>query len=153
MSVRHKRLPISALERIDDLCAAFEEKWQSNEPLTIESVLAGDFTDVERDVLLVELVVLEIGYRRRIDDTPTKQEYLDRFPDHAKAINDALDDDRKRTGAFVPPTVGHLSELFPALEIIALLGAGGMGLSTRRGRRGWIVSSPSRSFRKNSRAM
>ncbi len=126
MNVRHQKLPIAVLERIDDLCAAFEQKWQSNEPPTVESVLAGDFTNVERDVLLAELVVLEVDYRRRRGDTPTKQEYLDRFPDHAKAINDALNDD-KRTGAFVPPTVGHLSELFPALEIIELLGAGGMG--------------------------
>ncbi len=127
MSVRHKKLPIAALERIDDLCAAFEQKWQSDEPPDIESVLAGDFTEAERDVLLAELVVLEIDYRRRRGETPSKQQYLDRFPDHAKAINEALKDDGKRTGAFVPPTVGRLSELFPSLEIIELLGAGGMG--------------------------
>ena len=127
MSVRQKKLPIAALERIDDRCAEFERQWQSNEPPTIESVLSGDVTDVEREVLLAELVVLEIDYRRRRGDTPTKQEYLDRFPDHAKAIKDALNDDDKRAGAFVPPTVGRLSELFPALEIIELLGAGGMG--------------------------
>lgn len=127
MSVRHKKLPIAALERIDDLCGTFEQKWQSNEPRTIESMLVGDFTDVERDVLLAELVVLEVDYRRRHGDSPTKQDYLDRFPNHAQAINDALNDDDKQVGPFVPPTVGHLSELFPTLEIIELLGAGGMG--------------------------
>ncbi len=127
MSVRQKKLPIAALERIDDLCAEFERQWQSNEPPTIESMMAGDVTDVEREVLLAELFVLEVDYRRRRGDTPTKQEYLDRFPDHAKAINDALNDDDKRSAAFVPPTVGRLSELFPALEIIELIGAGGMG--------------------------
>jgi serine/threonine-protein kinase len=127
MSVRHRKLPVAALERIDDLCAAFEQKRQSNEPAEIESMLAGDLTDVERDVLLAELVVLDIDYRRRRGETPTKQQYLDRFPDHAAAINEALKDDGKRTGAFVPPTVGRLSELFPSLEVIELLGAGGMG--------------------------
>lgn len=127
MSVRHKKLPIASLERIDDLCAEFEQKWQSDEPPAIESLLAGEFTDVEREVFLAELVVLEIDYRRRRRDTPSKQEYLDRFPDHAEVINEALQDDDKRSGAFVPPTVGHLSELFPTLEIIELLGAGGMG--------------------------
>ncbi|MEW4488629.1 serine/threonine-protein kinase [Thalassoglobus sp. JC818] len=127
MSVRHQKLPIAALERIDDLCAAFENKWQSNEPPTIESVLVEDMADVERDVLLAELVVLEVDYRQRRGDTPTKQEYLDRFPDHSEAINDALNDDEKRAGAFVPPTVEHLAQLFPSLEIIDLLGAGGMG--------------------------
>lgn len=126
MSVRHQKLPIAALERIDDLCAAFEKQWQSNQPPTIESILAGDVTDVEREVLLAELVVLDVDYRKRRGETPTKQEYLDRFPDYARAIDDALNDD-KRTSAFVPPSVEHLTELFPSLEIIELLGAGGMG--------------------------
>lgn len=127
MNVRQKRLPIAALERIDDRCAEFERQWQSNEPPTIESVLSEDIPDVEREVLLAELVVLEIDYRRRRGDAPKQQEYLGRFPDHSQAINDALNDDDKRTGAFVPPTVGRLSEVFPALEIIELLGVGGMG--------------------------
>ncbi len=127
MNVRQKKLPIAALERIDDRCAEFERQWQSNEPPTIESMLSEDIPDVEREVLLAELVVLEIDYRRRRGDAPTEQEYLGRFPDHSPAINDALNDDDKRTGAFVPPTIGHLSEVFPSLEVIELLGAGGMG--------------------------
>ncbi len=127
MSVRHKRLPIEALERIDDRCAEFERGWQSDEPPAIELALTGDFSDIERQVLLAELVVLDIDYRRRRGDDPAKQEYLDRFPEHARAIEDALDDSDKRAASFVPPTVGRLSELFPALEIIELLGAGGMG--------------------------
>ena len=130
MSLRQKKLPIAALERIDDRCAEFEHRWQANEPRTIESVLSEETaaaTEAEREVLLAELVVLEIDYRRRRGDKPTKQEYLDRFPDHEQAIQDALHDDDKPSGAFAPPTVGRLSELFPALEIIELLGAGGMG--------------------------
>ena len=127
MSIRQKKIPIAALERIDDLCAEFERQWQSNEPPTIESVLVGDVPEGEKDVLLAELVVLEIDYRRRRGDTPTKQEYLDRFPDNAEVINNALTDGDVRAGAFVPPTVQRLSELFPALEITELLGAGGMG--------------------------
>ena len=129
MSIRQKGLPISTLERIDDVCAAFERQWQANQPPMIESMLtgSGDLTGVERDVLLAELVVLEIDYRRRRGDMPSKQEYLDRFPNNATAINDALTENERRTGAFVPPSVDRLSELFPALEIIELLGAGGMG--------------------------
>lgn len=127
MSVRQKKLPIAALERIDDLCAAFEKQWQSDQPPTIESVLAGDIQGDERDVLLAELVVLEVDYRRRRGEAPPTQEYLDRFPDHAETIADALREQEQRAGAFVPPTVGALSELFPGLEIIELLGAGGMG--------------------------
>ncbi len=124
MSMRQKKLPIEALERIDNLCAEFERKWQTNEPPSIESVLAGE---VERDVLLAELIVLDVDYRRRRGETPTEQEYLDRFPEDAKAINDALKEGGKQTGAFEPPTVERLAELFPALQIIELIGAGGMG--------------------------
>ncbi len=127
MSIRRKKLPIAALERIDDLCADFERKWQSNEPPTIESVLAGDISPIERDVLLAELIVLDIDYRRRRGETPSRQDYLDRFPEGSEAINDALDEGDKRTGVFEPPTVGRLAELFPTLEIIELIGAGGMG--------------------------
>ncbi len=127
MSVRHKKLSIAALERIDDLCAGFEQRWQTNDPPTIESVLAADHPDGEREVLLAELVVLEIDYRRRRGDTPAKQEYLDRFPEYAAAISDALAEDDQQARSFTPPDIAKLSELFPTLEIIELLGAGGMG--------------------------
>lgn len=127
MSVRQKKLPIAALERIDDLCAEFERKWQVNEPPTIESVLSDDFTPIEREVLLAELIALEVDYRRRLGQTPTQQEYLDRFPESSQAIHDALNESDKRTGGFQPPTVARLAELFPALQIMELIGAGGMG--------------------------
>ncbi len=127
MNIRQKKIPIAALERIDDLCADFERKWQSDEPPAIESVLSGDVSPSERDVLLAELIVLDIDYRRRRGETPSKQEYLDRFPEGSKAIHDALNEGDKRTGMFEPPTVGRLAELFPSLEIIELIGAGGMG--------------------------
>ncbi len=127
MSIRQKKLPIAALERIDDICAEFERKWQSNDPPTIESVLTVDAPPLERDVLLTELVVLDIDYRRRRGESPTKQEYLDRFPDCSEAIDDALADAPGRASGFEPPTVDRLAELFPSLEIIDLIGAGGMG--------------------------
>ncbi len=127
MSIRQKKLPIAALERIDDLCADFERKWQSGETATIESVLAGDFAPIERDVLLAELIALDIDYRRRQGTAPTRQEYLDRFPENPEAVNDAFNDGNLRRGVFEPPTIGRLAELFPSLEIIELIGAGGMG--------------------------
>lgn len=132
MSIRQKKLPIEALERIDDRCAEFERGWQSNDPPSIKSILAGEIADNERNVLFAELVVLEVDYRRRGGDEPAKQEYLDRFPDHLAVINDIFDDGvlndgKKRAGAFVPPSLESLSERFPSLEILELLGAGGMG--------------------------
>jgi len=127
MSIRQKKRPIAALERIDQLCADFERKWQANEPPAIESVLSEDVPELERDVLLAELIVLDVDYRRRRGESPAKQEYLDRFPDDSQAIDNALNDGVKSTRAFEPPTVENLSKVFPALQIEKLIGAGGMG--------------------------
>ncbi|MDA8746301.1 serine/threonine protein kinase [Rubripirellula amarantea] len=127
MSIRQKKLPIAALERIDDLCADFERHWQSNDPPSVEAFLPEGMPSEERDVLLAELIVLDVDYRRRRGEVPAKQDYLDRFPDYAVAIDEALAENDKRAGAFVPPSVGRMAELFPSLEIIELIGAGGMG--------------------------
>lgn len=127
MSIRQKKLPIAALESIDDRCAEFERQWQADQPATIESILAADVPEEQRDVLLAELIVLEIDYRRRRGEVPTGQEYLQRFPADAEAVNDAFNESGKRTGAFQPPTISRLAELFPGLEILELIGAGGMG--------------------------
>ncbi|MCC9602340.1 serine/threonine protein kinase [Stieleria sp. JC731] len=127
MNLRQKKLPIAALERIDDRCAEFERLWQADQPPTIESILSDDVSESEHDVLLAELVVLEIDYRRRRGDRPTKQEYLERFPEQADALGDALEEDEKPARPFAPPTIARMADLFPNLEIIDLLGAGGMG--------------------------
>ncbi|MGB7328324.1 MAG: serine/threonine-protein kinase [Rubripirellula sp.] len=131
MNMREKKLPIAALERIDDLCADFEQKWQSGQPPSIESVIESlDNTEEspsQRDALLGELIVLEVDYRRRIGQTPTAGEYTDRFPTDAKVIHDAINQGGKPTGTFSPMSVEHLAGLFPALQIIELIGAGGMG--------------------------
>ncbi len=125
--MRQQKLPITALERIDDLCAQFERMWQANEPPSIESLLAGEVAPLEHEALLAELIVLEVDYRRRRGETPAEQEYIDRFPEHAGAIHGAFRVGGKPAGAFEPPSVERLAELFPALQIIELIGVGGMG--------------------------
>lgn len=127
MNIRQKKLPIAVLEHIDDLCADFERRWQANEEPTIESVLTDNLSAIERDVLLAELIVLDADYRRRRGEAPIAQQYLDRFPESSSVIRDALGEGVSATGGFQPPTVGRLAELFPALEIMELIGAGGMG--------------------------
>ena len=127
MSSQQQKLPIAALERIDDACAEFERKWRSDAPPSVEAALTVASDPLERGVLLTELVVLDIDYRRRRGESPEKQEYLDRFPDFSQAINDALGDDAAPARAFQPPTLDRLAELFPTLEIIELVGVGGMG--------------------------
>ena len=94
MNIRQKKLPIAALERIDDLCAEFERKWQSDEPATVESVLSGDVSTIERDVLLAELHrLLTVDYRRR------------RGKKHRLSRNTSID-----SGRFQMQSAKHLNE-------------------------------------------
>lgn len=127
MTIQRKKLPIAALERIDDRCAEFERHWQSQQPQTIESALSEEMSVDERELLLSELLVLEIDYRRRNGESPAVEEYLDRFPDNAKTIRDALGLEPGKGRHFEPPSIEQVAKIFPALEIISLLGAGGMG--------------------------
>ena len=153
MTIRRKRLPISALEQIDDLCAEFERRWQSNQPQTIESALPAELPEDQRQLLLSELLVLEIDYRRRKGESPEAQEYMGRFPEHAQTIRDALGLEPGRGRPFRPPSIAHVARLFPSLQIISLLGAGGMGAVTKPDRRGSIGLWHSRFFRRSSVTM
>lgn len=128
MSIRQNKLPIAALERIDDLCAEFERQWRANNPPAIESLLGSDVTPDERNVLLAELIALDIDYRRRKGEAPSERDYIDRFPDESSLIKDALRVEDHRGAAFEPPSIARLAELFPTLKMIELVGAGGMGV-------------------------
>ncbi|MEM6365306.1 MAG: serine/threonine-protein kinase, partial [Planctomycetota bacterium] len=127
MTIQQKKLPIAALERIDDRCAEFERAWQSGEPRSIEETIAAEMAEDERDLLLAELLVLEIDYRRRNGESPEVDEYVDRFPENANLIREALGVDVAKSKNFEPPSLEKIGELFPTLEIISLLGVGGMG--------------------------
>lgn len=127
MNMRQKKLPIATLEQIDDRCAEFERAWQAGEPFSIESVLDAGVPDDHRDVLFAELIVLEIDYRRRRGETPSKEEYLPRFPTHSAEVHAAFELGEQTGRAFEPPPLSRIEELFPALQVLELLGAGGMG--------------------------
>ena len=61
MTIRRKKLPIAALERIDNLCAAFERRWQSGQPETIEASIPSEISPEEKELLLSELIVSRDG--------------------------------------------------------------------------------------------
>ncbi|RMF41585.1 MAG: serine/threonine protein kinase [Planctomycetota bacterium] len=114
------------MERIDAVCTQFEASWQQGEPIAIESLLEGEFTPDERAVLLIELILLDVDYRRRAGESPAAESYIQRFPDFAESIQKALNESPSQ-GKFEAPTPEQLAPLFPALEIMELLGVGGMG--------------------------
>lgn len=127
MNVRQQKLTIAALEKIDDVCADYEKGWQRGEAQAIESLVDKHDEGLARSVLLAELIVLEVDYRRRRGEKPGIDEFLQRFPEDAEVVQEALGDRQPPRGAFQPPSIEKLSQLFPKLQIECLIGVGGMG--------------------------
>src|SRR5438093_12822537 len=74
--------PLQAV-RLDQVCDRFEAAWKSagsgGPPPRIEEFLA-DTREPERSLLLQQLLLLEIDYRRLRGEGPAAEEYGSRFP-------------------------------------------------------------------------
>jgi serine/threonine-protein kinase len=71
-------LPPSLMGRVDEVCDRFEAAWKAGERPNIEECL-GDVTGPARSILLLELIALEVDYRRRQGEAPQPEEYVARF--------------------------------------------------------------------------
>src|SRR5262249_47838812 len=71
-------LPPSVVQRIDEACDQFEAAWRAGQQPCIEAYL-GDMAEPGRSVLVLELIALEVEYRRRQGERPQAEEYLARF--------------------------------------------------------------------------
>ena len=129
MNSHQAELPVAALERIDDICVEFEAAWRRGEPAEIEAALDRADSPSERAALLAELLALDVDYRLKRGEKPTIDEYCRRFPADADLVRGALDQrtEPQQSSAFQPPAVADLAKLFPTLEILELIGFGGMG--------------------------
>jgi eukaryotic-like serine/threonine-protein kinase len=72
-------LSLSAHDRLDQACDRFETAWNAGERPQIDEYLA-DATSSEREMLLRELLILELFWRRRVGERPDPREYAGRFP-------------------------------------------------------------------------
>jgi WD40 repeat protein/tRNA A-37 threonylcarbamoyl transferase component Bud32 len=132
---REESLGLSAEQRIDAVCRRFEAAWKAGERPRLEDHL-GQGEGREQQVLLRELLRLEVEYRRRRDETPTPQEYRDRFPGATELIDSLLGTDSTTDRSGAERTGPHTAvadqstalPVVPGYEVLAELGHGGMGV-------------------------
>ena len=75
----YERLESTLAQGVDDVCDRFERAWRAGQRPAIEAHL-DDVPASERLVLLRELVLLDIPYRRHVGETPRPEDYQRRFP-------------------------------------------------------------------------
>ncbi len=77
---------LSQLAYIDNACDQFESAWQSAERPAIEDYLT-HCTAPRRPELFRSLLDLDVDYRRRAGESPSIEEYCDRFPEYDQIIH------------------------------------------------------------------
>jgi serine/threonine protein kinase len=125
----------AAVDRVEQLRSinreadAFERAWRGGDAPRIEDYLAGA-PESSREALLEELLLVEWELRRDRGETPTVDEYGARFPEKSRWIAAALhgrDPGLAATVAHEPNTPGTALPRLVEYELLAQIGAGGMG--------------------------
>ena len=120
MEFTHDVLSLSAELRVDAVCQRYESEWKAGRRPQLEEFLV-TVSGAERIALLRELLLLELGYRRRVGENPREEEYLERFPEATAALMTAL---------FVTPNEStEAKEIVIAgrYTLVQKIGEGGMG--------------------------
>ena len=137
-------LPRSAMRRVYEQCDRFDAAWQAGERPRIEDYL-GETPEPERSRLLAGLLRIELFHRRNNGEPVARNEYCQRFPQHAELVDAAFAEKRSDPGGQAPSSDQQVEtgpELAPAEEplqplrlgryrVAARLGAGGFGVVYR----------------------
>jgi serine/threonine protein kinase len=114
--------------QVEALCNRFEAAWKAGPRPQIEVYLR-EVVEPALSVLFVELVQLDLAYRRLAGETPVAADYLPRFPGHARLIEalfqvsaepvslpeQPITDEVRATGEFVSGPWVDPAALSPAL--------------------------------------
>jgi eukaryotic-like serine/threonine-protein kinase len=72
-------------DRIDAICDEFESSWKSGDRPSL-SEYVDPKTDVPLETLILELIQIDMHYRRKRGEIPSAADYATLFPDHTDAI-------------------------------------------------------------------
>ncbi|HEV3261906.1 MAG TPA: protein kinase [Gemmataceae bacterium] len=79
----HETLPADQARPVDETCGRFELAWKdaglSGSPPSIEEFLQ-TMSEADRVIVLLELIHLDVSYRRQRGETPRAEDYRERFP-------------------------------------------------------------------------
>ncbi len=132
---------------VDEACDRFEANWRAGGRPLIEDFLSGT-TDLDRPLLLLHLLGLELEYRGSLGESPRPSDYRPRFPGHEGLIDSVFAEFATRfqfvhggdSNTLEPagwecaksgPAASPPSDVFPSIpdfEILSELGRGGMGV-------------------------
>ena len=126
--------------QVDEICDRFEAAWKSGSAPRIEDYLEQLPGETDGSMLLA-LVKLDVEYRAQNGESPTADEYAERFPEHAALIRDKLNHLLQTTlkeqhAAPIPATLAEppakptdevSSRQIGPYKILQPIGHGGMG--------------------------
>src|SRR5690606_38970241 len=73
---------------VEPICDRFEAHWAAGNRVAIEDLLA-EVDEGVRPILLQELIQIEVWWRRQLQEVPSSKDYLSRFPEQAKVVENA----------------------------------------------------------------
>lgn len=94
-SSRPKTPGQSLFSQIDHVCDRFEAAWKEGQRPRIEEYWGG-FPETARTELFIELLLVELEYRRRAGEQPRLEEYRDRFPEFEQQIQAVFEEASSR---------------------------------------------------------
>jgi serine/threonine-protein kinase len=106
---------------IDAVCERFEKAWQRGERPRVEEYLLGNMDEPTRSGLLMELLKMDLEYRRKHGEQPEEAEYRARF---------GTEQQRIIAEVFATPARNATVEV-PGYQLLEKLGQGGMGVVYR----------------------